>query len=477
MTAQLEKVFLGHTPADQRKFITAVLRFLKDKFQILILPAIGQFSLAKCAIEAGYEKRNIFTSDMSLYSTLLGYLYSGKNILDLGIQVSPTHEERWRQCTNDFERAAFLVWLMKQCQLKPTVYYEKVVYDELVENRELHINQLTKKLEQYATLYSGIHYEIADMRDVLTAKKEEGALTIVNPPVFRNGYTKMFNFKGNILWNSGISEFDFLKEYKNYYSETKKLSAPHIWYRFRDTEGFDPKDIIYCKEYDVDKRDYWLLTKPEVLEGFSFRYTVEFLEARPTKPYPTKIFTDEDTITENSEISFVGVPEEVAMYYRDLFAHKLGNTKAEHYYLMLVDGKIYSVCGFHTTKLFGMQSTRVFENFGFSVPLKSNPHSNRLLMMLITSTEFGEVIRKTTSKVNRIYDLRGLRTTCLSKYRSIKTHRDILNRESRKLIPEGNPNAGMYHIVADADFHNHTFKETLRWFLEEQKEQGYLVNV
>jgi len=164
------------------------------------------------------------------------------------------------------------------------------------------------------------------------------------------------------------------------------------------------------------------------------------------------------------------------MYYRDLFAHKLGNTKAEHYYLMLIDGKIYSVCGFHTTKLFSMQSTRIFENFGFSVPLKNNPHSNRLLMMMITSKDFGEVIKKTTSGVNRIYNLKGLRTTCLSKYRTIKTHRGILNRESRELIPAGSPNAGMYHIVADADFHNHTFKETLKWFVDEQKEQGYLIS-
>ena len=37
---------------------------------------------------------------------------------------------------------------------------------------------------------------------------------------------------------------------------------------------------------------------------------------------------------ENSKVKFVSVQQEVGLYYRDLFAHRLGNTGAEHYFYL-----------------------------------------------------------------------------------------------------------------------------------------------
>ena len=310
---QLDKVFLGHTPADQRKFLTAALRFLKDKFPVIFLPACGQFTLAKCAIEAGYDKANIHCSDMSLYSSLLGYLYSNKPIDLLGVRVAPEYEGDYRNCVDDFDKASFLIWLMKISQMNPTVFYEKVVYDDLIERKGWHIANIRRKLTEYNKYYNGINYDIADMRNILMGEKGKQAITVVNPPVFRNGYTKMFNFKGNIIWDSGILEFDFYKEYRNFYQITKSQTTPHIWYRFRDTKGFDWREVIFSKEYDADKHDYWLLTKPDVLDKFNYTYTVEHSQSKGVKPYPAPLFTDKDTLTKDSTIRFVPVEEEVAI--------------------------------------------------------------------------------------------------------------------------------------------------------------------
>ena len=181
--------------------------------------------------------------------------------------------------------------------------------------------------------------------------------------------------------------------------------------------------------------------------------------------YPLHIFGEQDVLAENSKVRFVSVPEEVSLYYRDLFAHRLGNTGAEHYYLMLIDEKVFSTCGFTTSKLFRLQQDKVFENFGFSISSQKYPQSNRLLMLMITSKEMGDVIRNTTSSKNRIYILKGMRTTCLSKYRSIKTHQGILKRIEREQLPNG-----IYKILAETEYHDRNFAETMKIFFQECQE-------
>ncbi len=468
MTTQLNKVFLGDTPSDQRKFLTAAFRFLKDKYPTVVLPAVGQFTLAKCAIEAGYERENIFTSDISLYSSLLGYIYSGKRIDDLNPVLAEEYRGRYEACQSETEKAAYLIWLMKTKQLKTGIVYERLVYDDLIERREIHIARIASKLEAFRSYYRGINYEVADLRKIVV-RNDTPTLVAINPPVFRNGYAKMFDFDNAIKWDSGVAEFDFQKEYKALYEQTKALPSPYIWYRWRSVEGFDPREVIFAKEYDIDKRDYWLCTKPEILKDFKYNRTVDFMTSTGLKPYPAPVFTDGGKLTEHSKISFVSVSEDVALYYRDLFAHKLGNTHAEQYFLMLIDGQVFATVGFMTTALFRLESDRVFENYGFNAPVKNLPRANRLLMMAITCKEFGDVIRRHASKVNRIYKLNGLRTTCLSKYRKVKLNNGILDVESCERIREGKPNGGMYKIVYDTAFHDLTLVQVVSKFLMEEK--------
>ncbi len=469
MAMQFNKVFFGDTPSNQRKYIAAVFRFLKDKYPKLILPACGQFSLAKCAIEAGYEKKNIFASDISLYSSLLGYLYSGKPVEDLKFVLAEDYRDRYAKCGSDIEKAAHLVWIMKTKQINTKVFYEKLVFDDLTGRMEFHIKNIAEKLERFRTYYSGINYEIADMREILTIAQAPDVLVVVNPPVFRNGYTKMFNFENAILWGSGVPEFDFKREYRPVYEQTRAMPTPYLWYRFRSVEGFEASEVIYCKEYDIDKRDYWLLTKPDELKDFKYQYMADFMTEMGVKAYSAPIFTNEDELTYDSKISFVSVTEQQAMYYRDLFAHKLGNTSAEQYYLMLIDGKIFATVGFMTSKLFRLQSDRIFENYGFSAPVKNLPRANRLLMLAITCKDFTKFIYDNASRINRIYRLKGLRTTCLSKYRKVKLNNGILKVLKCEKIPEGKSNGGMYKILYDTEFHDLTFADVVKKFLDEEK--------
>lgn len=459
---QLDKIFLGHTPAAQRKYIAAVFKYLIRTHPKLIIPAAGQFTLAKCAIEAGYHRENIQTSDISLFSTVLGYLFSGKPVNSIKFEIADEYRAAYEKITDDTGRVAYVLWLMKAAQMSK-IHYRRMLSDDLLENREKHIAALKEQIIKLRDYFYGIGYEIKDLRDEFI-EREQDALLVINPPVFPKGYKKMFSFDGFIEYESGVAEFDFKKEYRALYEKSKALPYPAIWYRFRDATGFDPKEIVFAKEYDVGKQDYWLITKPHALAGFAHCAYIDRFATKNLQPYHSSTFSERDRIDENSAIRFVSVSEGVGLYYRDLFAHRLGNTRAEHYYLMLVDNKIFSTCGFTTSKLFRLQTDYVFENFGFSVSLKEYPQSNRLLMMMLTSREFGDVLRRTASNKNRIYNLTGMKTTCISKYRSIKTHQGILERINRETMPNG-----LYKIQAQTKWHDRDFKQTLGIWIEEQR--------
>jgi len=81
---EINKIFLGNTPSEQRKFLFKVLEVLRGKgYENIIVPAVGQFAIPHIAISAGYEKERILSSDISYFSSLLGYYYTQQPIESL----------------------------------------------------------------------------------------------------------------------------------------------------------------------------------------------------------------------------------------------------------------------------------------------------------------------------------------------------------------------------------------------------------
>ena len=97
MALQLQKIFLSSVQSNQRKFATKLLKHLVKDYPILISPNCGQFGLVKCAIEAGYRPENIYASDISLFSSLLGYYYAGKSIWDIDFILKDKYFEKFAE--------------------------------------------------------------------------------------------------------------------------------------------------------------------------------------------------------------------------------------------------------------------------------------------------------------------------------------------------------------------------------------------
>lgn len=462
--SKAESIFLGHTPADQRRYLVAVLKYLVKTHPVIHLPAVGQFTLAKCAIEAGYDRKNIYTSDVSLFSSLLGYLFDGTGIDCIDFELEPNLKLEYDTYETDIDKTAFVMWIMKVCQMEK-IHYMKPQLDDLKSRKEVHIERMKNQIQEMVKYFRGINYEIKDLRNDVE-EKPAGHLVVVNPPVFAKGYTKMFDFGERITFDPQIPEFNFSKEYKDIYEKSRELDTPFIWYRSRSVEGFDPREVIYAKEYKVNKVDYWLMTKPELLDDFDGKHLIKSFARKKFVPYKkAPMFSDDDEITEASKITFVLVPAKVALYYRDIWAHKLGNTGGKIYYLMLVDNKVFATMAISPDDLYKLRKDYIFENYGFSVSLNKYPRANRLLMLAITSKHFYKIMRNTATWYNRYWEAKGIQTACLAKYRHVKLNSGILKVEKREKKPNG-----MYKIMYCADFRDDTFSDVVKRFLAEEKE-------
>jgi hypothetical protein len=158
----------------------------------------------------------------------------------------------------------------------------------------------------------------------------------------------------------------------------------------------------------------------------------------------------------------MAISGETALYYRDLWAHKMGTTRAENYFLVTLDGMAFGVTGMMMGKVRRLQEDEVLEVFGFDQPLDNHPNSHRLFMRLLTCQEFKYILENTT-KVNRISELKGFKTACITKYRKLKSSTGLLTIRKREKLP-----SGMYKLMYFCEFYKLTFKEVLAdWLARE----------
>ena len=418
--------------------------------------------IPKIAIEAGFQKDKILTSDISLFSTILGYLFAHKPLDSIGFKLADQFEEEYGTYKNDIDRAAFLFWLMKTKQIKGGNYFEQVHLDHVIERKTDHLQYLSGNLRAYTASYEGISYAIRDLRDVIAQGEDKRDLIIINPPAYTKGYEKMFDFGDTLRFDAGVEEFNWNKEYLKLYDQSRKQEATFLWYRYQQTVGLPKEDLVFAREYTTKRSDYWLCTKPDKIKGFGVKSLVNFKKEKQYRPLAVKIVPLEYMITKDTKISFKQVQPEVALYYRDMWAHKLGSTKAERYFVMFLDGMVFGTVGFHLQKCQSLRSNAIEETYGFTAPLEKFHTGNRLLMLAITSMQFRDYLYIQTCKRNRIARMEQFKTTCLSKYRKVKLNNGLLKVRDREKMKNG-----MYKIVYITNFYDRSYKDCVDIFLDE----------
>jgi len=102
--AQLGDIFSGIPPGATKKALTAIVQ--KTRRKRFVVPFVGRFAAAQAVLAAGVKPTQLVTSDISLFSSVLGYAASGQDVRALGMVLSKVCDlalERLAQIQNEKE--------------------------------------------------------------------------------------------------------------------------------------------------------------------------------------------------------------------------------------------------------------------------------------------------------------------------------------------------------------------------------------
>ena len=465
---QVDSIFVGATPAPLRKYLYHVAAKQLENHSTFIMPCAGMFTCAAVAIDAGYKPENVWASDITMFSSLVGYHIAGRNLDELEIEIvdSDLRKSLGRYLGTERHVGA-LLYAMKWCQIGGKNEYEMQFVDDLRSRRGHHITTLQESVDGLRERLKEMRYDIADMWDVIEdALPRKDSFLYVNPPGYSGGYTKMFSFDDQITWlDPHIGEFDpkdghvqlhgKINDHAGFAMRLMNLPEPPLPEEWADA-------AVFAEAGGKGRVRYYLVNRPD-----ECKKVVRVQKETDVKPAAWPVFPEEGVvITAESEIKFVKVAEGVALYYRDLFAHKMGSTRSESYYLGLIDGYIFCTVGIHRRNVLQLGSNYLHETYGFS---PFNPYYAtlcKLFMMCINCADFEAQIRSDMKELGT-REVKGLATTCITPYPELKINRGVMKLVSREKRPDGR-----YHLKYEQDWHEFGYRGALHWWLTRDKLWG-----
>lgn len=434
---KLGEVFQGVTTKPDRDYLFGAFKELVERYPVIHMPACGRLSCTEVAVAAGYEPQNIHASDISLFSTLVGFVMAGRDVKDLGVKFHTEELKPLQRRVRGQTGAGVVLYAQKLCQIGDKAYYERIVRDELVENKDEYIRQFNERLAKLKERLGGLTYTIEDMWDHLArAAVDPNALIYVNPPAYKGGYSKMYETDGRITWDEPkIAEFDPNKQHDRMYEEMNQAKAFAIMGRVLLPPDHPMQNqCVWSNEISAKRKDYLMANRPEELSrGIKRRNETEI---RPAK---VPILPLDHEVTDETTIHFIETDKQRALYYRDLWAHKLGSTASEAYYFMLLDGYLFGVFGIIYRELMIGRFNRVSEVFGFNAPSRRHKRLNKLFMMLLVCEEARLFYSsELPASVKAVRDVEEFQTSCITQYPELKVNRGVgLRLVDRKKRPDG----------------------------------------
>jgi hypothetical protein len=466
----LPSLFLGITPGQARQHLLPLIKSARRKYPRFVVPCAGRFTGALIALKAGYPPEAIHASDVSLFSSFIGTLASGGDVRRLVATVALPDAPEIERCANEttdpFEHAAAVLLAMKVAATPGATVYASMLRSDLIGGWRRHLEKLKQNLIELAGTLKGIHYQPRCMLEVVEQDSADaGAMLYVDPPGFGGGYEKLFNSKGVVAFEPPpMTKFDPKTGFTLLREMTKDAPALVILLQAIDDDDQTPSDAIWGMQAGERLKTLSANRKAEVVELSGVRVSMK--TEKTVNPRWPVWGSRGDRIRADSKIEVEKTTKEISLYYRDLFAHTLGATNAERYFLIWVDGKVFGTFGMHLNfatmgRFYDEADPRLFawESFGFSARHPTyRKYLNRLLMMCVTCDGFLELLKRTTRFP--MGDPVGVRTACITKGHESKGNRGILKLMSRELLPDGR-----HHIVYATEWRKGTFQDQLvDWF-------------
>ena len=181
-------LFLSTWDTPERGYLSALLPKLRAAgYKHYHEPAVGGFAMPLVALDAGYDPRSMTTSDVHLFTGILGTLLSGGDFEDLEVRYDDRPID-FSECSTDVDKAALLLYTqyLARIQTKPEGEYWKGLCEDLERNSDYHKASFRDQLARMAGRIGGLAYRSESVWEHMDRIADDPHAVIVsNPPTYK----------------------------------------------------------------------------------------------------------------------------------------------------------------------------------------------------------------------------------------------------------------------------------------------------
>lgn len=446
----IKRIFPSSAPSYARSFVARqALALNPERFYV---PFAGRFDTVDAFVRYGGAPAAVLASDTSLFPSVIGYLADdSKSLADLGIRL---HGPIQPLSDDPLAIAAATALTLKYAQISPSTRYGQSLRRELLTNAPQYLEGIAQHLAALVDTIRGVRYNVRDFQSVLEeAEGDADGLLYINVPLPESKRERRAQAE-LISWNAPAVQKFTRRHLAELLDRLLVARCRVLVYVRGPREKTAPGwRVVYAQPRTVKR--------PERIDYIIANFDADVYAHAATKPIrPPRIFPvyNDEEITENSVVQVVKVDRDTALYYRDLFVHKLGSTTAERFFLLLIDGRVVSAFGISFRDLLLGRSEYVGEAFGITKTSQRYKMLGKLFMLCLTSGEMKRIFMS----LFRLWlkEPRGIRTTSITTHPEGKTDRSVMKLVHRERLP-----TGPYRLIYQADFRDDTFQDCLRRWL------------
>lgn len=463
-------LFLNTYDALDRKYIAEIVpKLQRAGYNRYVELYAGGFAMPFVVASQGMKPENMVCYDISLYSSILGYTFSGQDLrlLDVCLDGEPIELNGKDACAN----AAILLYEQALARLEKAahIHYFKMLVDNLKARRKEHIAYIEGRVRRMDEALHGLRFEQLYIWDAFAKEHDsEGTFICSNPPTYKGAYEKFFDTGGRITWTGDSIEYE-IWEGKVHCKELMELAEdakPLVFLLQQADKGKAATEHPVSSRYlSLTQNVYYNSNRPEEVEKINGLKGSTLKDAvRMKSKYP--IMPSDYLINRDSQVRVFVEKTQVAEYYRRIWLHRINGKGVSFNLCVVVDGYLAGFIGLDFNPLIrSYNDAKDFFILSYAVPAPNNRLRNARLLVHIAKSR--HIINKCLvgSSYNQytfyLVQAKRICTVEYSRYHEVKGLRGLMKIESKKKIND-ELNALSYY----GDLNEKTEADVLKDFLD-----------
>ncbi|MER6828842.1 hypothetical protein ABT352_22875 [Streptosporangium sp. NPDC000563] len=464
-------LFAGNSAAPDRAFYRQVFNALPTAtYTRYVEVGVGSFAATLVAANAGIPTTCMETSDVTLYTAIVGTLVSGGDLAAL--QITLDGELVPIPDADPVDQAAHLLYVhwLTRMQAKPEVDYWQSLVIDIVDRADEHRAHLRDSLKGLADRLPGVRFRPQCMWDhIAQVADDPGTIIVAAPPTYKSGFEKFFDTGGRIEWaEPTYSVFDPDTDMQRLADDMEGKAALLMFLQEDRTGQAAHPRPVFAHPLGPGSCAYVISNRPDEIFTYTGGPKVALGAPRSYHPAPLPIIPPDHEVTATSTIQLIPVKGSECDYYRNLWMHRISSSTGSYNVLVAIDGYAAGVIGYGAetmTRPFPHGKSRwqshLLLRFAFGAPTLTQ-RLTRLVTMLALRRDTAKLVFVGQSSI-LLAASHGLVTVEMTRHPEVKGLRGLMTLEKRDKHPDG------HKLSYRADWTETSIDDVLTSFLTKEK--------